>query len=263
LPTAAERDKAFIAGHRQWPQDGWFAYAAGYSEAEQGHWQAAIDALTQARRAVPSLADPTALDEARLRRYLNPQASQPIEELARVSNTLHVQLVLEAGRAPDADQVPTEYAELARGNLPAAQRAAAGDAGRADRLLWLLAASDGAPAAWAEQALARTTAKGLDSSTAFAAAGLALRHGRDPAPFLAQAGLPERAEVQTLQRFVQLLRERGTPAEADRLLQQMPLFVRAQACSLGVIALGAKAPRAWREMASRMLFAAERPYFAG
>ncbi|MFO1338822.1 MAG: M48 family metallopeptidase [Burkholderiaceae bacterium] len=264
IEDKSTRDQAFVDGHSRWPRDGWFAYAAAYTEAERGQWQAAITDLAFARQAVPALSEPSALDEARLRRFVDPASTQQLQALSRQSNALQVLLALEAGAGPDAAEVPAEYAELARGNLLAAERATAGQPERADRLRWLLAASDGAPAAWAERALGVTAPRGLDESTAFAAAGLAVRLGRDPAPYLAQAGLSDREGVrETMSRFVEALRRPGDTAAAERQLMQLPVPLRAQAACLGVVAWGPRAPKVWRLMAQRMLFAAERPYLAG
>lgn len=264
LTDERARDDEFIEGHSRWPKDGWFAYAAGHSEAERGHFSEALVALAQARKTVPELAEIVAVDESRLQRYLHPQDPNVLVPLAQQSRTLRNLLALERGElpyAPDAD-FPKEYGELARGNLPAAQRATAKNPERANRLRWLLAASDGAPSEWAEQALAAAPNDALDGSTLFAAVGLALRHGKDPSAYLAKAGLRGN-EQQPMLQFIELLRRRGNDlGAADKLLMQMPIELRARACSVGVIALGKKAPRAWREMASRMLFASERPYFA-
>lgn len=263
LPQAQARDEGFVDGHQRWPKDGWFAYAAGHVEAERGRYPQALVTLAQARKSVPELAELVAMDEARLQRFIHPEDSRALTALAQQSKALRMQLALERGQEADVPDFPTEYAELTRGNLPAAQRAAAKDPARAQRLRWLLAASDGAPADWAEQVLAKPLGDEFDGSTLFAAVGLALRQGRDPQGYLAKANLPDRDDIRPMKQFVELLRTRSSDvAAADKLLLQMPIELRARACSIGVIALGKKAPRAWREMATRMLFASERPYFS-
>jgi hypothetical protein len=176
---------------------------------------------------------------------------------------LRVMLALEAGRARGDEVVPVAYAELARGRLEAA-RQSAGESGSADNLRWLLAASDRSPASWAQDVLAGPPGSVVGSGpVSFAAAGLAIRHGRDPWAYLDFSDWPDRDETQALREFVELLRRRGDVAGAERLLRALPLVVRAQACSMGVVAWGAKAPASWRDTARRMLFAPERPYFGG
>lgn len=263
LPTAAERDRAFIDGHRQWPQNAWFAYAAGHSLAVRGEHAEALEALAQARRRLPALADAAAVDEARLLRWLRPADARAVEALAAKSEPLRVMLALETGRATGGEVVPVAYAELARGRLEAA-RQAAGESGSADSMRWLLAASDRAPASWAQEALAGPPGSVAGSGpVSFAAAGLAIRHGRDPWAYLDFSDWPDRDETLALREFVELLRRRGDLAGAERLLQALPIVVRAQACSMGVVAWGTRAPASWRETASRMLFAPERPYLGG
>lgn len=265
LADPRARDDAFMEGHHRWPKDGWFAYAAGHTEAERGHYAEAVAALAQARKTVPELMETAAVDESRLQRFLHPRDPNALVPLAQQSRTLRNLLALERGElpfAPDAE-LPKEYSELARGNLPAAQRAAANVPERAKRLSWLLAASDGAPADWAERSLATPLGDAPDASVVVAAVGLALRQGKDPSAYLAKVGLNASVEQQQpFLQFIELLRRRGDLGAADKLLMQMPLDLRPRACAIGVIALGRKAPSTWREMATRMLFASERPYFS-
>jgi hypothetical protein len=136
------------------------------------------------------------------------------------------------------------------------------DAQTVARLLRLVAASDGASPDAVARALSLSPNEGLDAGTMWAAAGLAIREHRDPAPLLGPLqGLPH-SYREALGNFVQSMQRGDPPDQAQAWLTELPLDMRGHACSMGTVALGAKAPAEWREQARRALFIAERPFFA-
>ena len=259
LPSEAAKAQAFMDGHRQWPQHGWLAYAAGYSEAEAGHWFEAIGALDQARRSVPALAAAVSVDVARLCRLVGEDGAPAMGELAKASEPLRFLLSLEKGEGVESPELRA-YNELAHGQWANALKTVRAAPEREARLLRLAAASDGASDDAIARAFALAPDAGIDASTGWPTLGLALRLQRDTAPFLPRLKGMHAEHAERMLRFIEQLKGQDVVA-AMRLLDGLPPELRGQACSLGAVALGAKAPRAWRDAAKRLLFASERPYF--
>jgi hypothetical protein len=90
---------------------------------------------------------------------------------------------------------------------------------------------------------------------------LAIREKRDPAPYIAIVNKSRVEGPDRLIRFCQILGAGGTPAAAEQALGRVGVGGRGLAYSMGVVILGRSAPEAWRTGATRLLFAAERPYF--
>ena len=55
---------------------------------------------------------------------------------------------------------------------------------------------------------------------------------------------------------------RANPAEAEQLLDGLPIEWRGQAYTAALVILGPRAPAEWRRGADRLLFVPERPYFS-
>src|SRR5262249_43963289 len=175
--------QAFLAGYKRWPNHGWFAYAAGYSEAETGHWLDALKALDQARNLVPSLTDTVSVDLARIRRLVGQGQPSMLQQLVTGSEQLQFLLALESGEGVEAPHLKA-YSELARGNLERTLQLAGSEPEGHARLLRLVAASDGAGPELVSRAMALSPEKGLDESTVWASLGLAARLHRDLTPYL-------------------------------------------------------------------------------
>jgi hypothetical protein len=255
----ATRTEAFLAGRRQWPTHGWFAYAAGYSEAEAGHWEQALAPLEQARRQLHPMADSVTVDLFRIRRLWAPTDQARLTELVNGSSVLQFLVALEKGENPEAPELRA-YAELARGHLGEALRLAHLKPENEARLIRLAAASDGASPELVARALAMEADKGLDETVLWASIALATRMQRDVTPYLPATRLPQKDGDALLQFIAQLNREKN-PEAAERMLEGLTPELRGQAYSMGVILLGQNAPRHWRDGAKRLLFIPERPYF--
>ncbi|HJY78216.1 MAG TPA: hypothetical protein VKE95_16380, partial [Burkholderiales bacterium] len=290
-----EKSQQFLSGYGKWPDHGWFAYAAGYSYAEAARWREAIKAMDLARAKVPSVVDNLNVDLMRIHR-LQMNAAQfkalksmllaepvaksfriedlqqareqkdaaaplrPFIELAKKSDALRQLVTLESGEGLAGSDFAA-YSELARGNLDKAMRLVQGNTERRVRLLRLAAASDGASRDLVSAALALNSDDGIDESTVWAALALAMREKRETAPYLAQVGKNPRERAEVVVRFLEALQRGQPPAATERLLDGVQPSLRGHGYSGGVVLLGEKAPRAWRDAANRLLFASERPYF--
>jgi len=260
LPDGDAKDQAFVAGHAQYPDHGWYAYAAGYVAASHAQWSQAIAAGELARRKLPALRDELGVEIARMRRLVGQDSASALADLGHGSANLQRLLALETGQGADTPAFKA-YAELAHGRVESAVALAHAKPQSEARLLRLAAASDHASPALVSRALALPLDSGLDESTVWAGIGLALRAGRDTAAF--EPALRRAAPQQTdaMLRFIDALKRGMPPEQAERLLDGVTPELRGQGYSVGTIVLGTRAPAAWREGARRLLFAAERPYF--
>jgi Zn-dependent protease with chaperone function len=245
----ADRDAGFVAGHRRWPEDAWFANAAAIVFANGAEWSAAKSAYETVLRRAPSLVDYAALELARVSRIESPGTTLAPELIAQ---SRALQQLLQRERDPP-------YRKLQQGDLAAALGEVAGDEESEPRLVRLAAASDGADAALVAKALALHPSQGFDPGTMGASIGLVLRERGDVEDML--AGIDAwRADLGAqLRAFVRSL-QAGDAAEAERRLAGLGPTERGQACVLGVVALGERAPAAWRSAAQQLLFGSERPH---
>lgn len=260
IMNRAARSKAFLEGYRRWPHSGWFAYAAGYAHASADQWKDALVALTAAYHALPALAEDVAVDLARLHRLVDDDPSAVVAFLAKTSERLSYLRTLETGAGLDSGPL-LAYPELAHGRLARALELSQSDSSVAARILRLAAASDGAPPDVIRRALVLRGALGLDDATRWASIGLATRLGRDRTPFLPGTAGSAREYTDRALHFIDRVRSAADLAGAEQALADLPLFLRGEAYSAGIIVLGSRAPAAWRRAAKRLLFGPERPYF--
>lgn len=265
LPDGPAKNAAFVAGSGRWPQHGWFAYAASYAHSETARWTQALDALAVVRLHLPAMAQDSVIEEARLLRYTGAPYARLVE-LTHVNPRLNNLLAMEVASRP-RDPTTQAYADLASGRLQRAleRLPETGDSAQAARLLRLIAASDGAPAEALKRAAALPAQLGLDLPTAWTTLGLALRDGGDAAAakaLLAGSGGGARMQhqVEQVRRFVEQARRGLRGPQLERLLDGTVPGLRGHAYSTASVALGQRAPAAWREAASKLLFATERPY---
>ena len=133
------------------------------------------------------------------------------------------------------------------------------DLGR--EVLPLVAASDGADSSMIENALAAPPDSSIGMTKVLTLMALAIREKRDPAPYIAIVKKSGVEGPDRLIRFCEILGAGGAPEVAEKSLGRVSLAGRGLAYSMGVVILGRSAPEAWRKGATRLLFAAERPYF--
>ena len=261
VDNPAQQEQEITALYTKAPNNGWVAAAMGYTHAENGRWNDAMAALNVARQRVPAMTERYALDTMRLRRMSARDGDAAGGDLAQQSDTLRYYLALISGKElqPGLD---TAYHHLASGNPDAAAKVEMQDPSEVVRVLRLAAASDGASREVIGRALALPTDQGLDSSTIWAALGLALRERQDPAPYIAAVREYKDENADRVLEFITAARASANPAEAEQLLDGLPLEWRGQAYTAALVILGPRAPAEWRRGADRLLFVPERPYFS-
>jgi hypothetical protein len=202
-----------------------------------------------------------ALDTMRLRRISSRDGDAPSGDLTQQSNTLryYLSLVSGTGLQPGSDMA---YHRIARGELDAAMKEQVPNPQEGARILRLAAASDGASREVIDRALALPLDQGFDADTMWAALGLALRERRDPAPYIAAIREYKDQNAEKVLEFITAARSSTNPADAEHLLDGLPLEARGQAYSAALVVLGTRAPAEWRRGADRLLFVPERPYFS-
>jgi hypothetical protein len=261
LPEGPGKDLAFLDGHQRHPEHGWFAYAAGYVDAQEARWPQALARLEVARRNVPALTDSISVDMARIHRLVSPGNDKVLRDLGVRSETVRRLLTLESGEGLPSP-AHQAYAELGRGNVERAVTMAQTRPQSEARLRRLAAASDGASSALVRHALSTPADQGIDDATVWASIALATRAGSDTAQLRQLAGRAVAAQSVPMLAFVDALKAGRPPAEAERHIAALPPELRGHCYSMGTVMLGSKAPAAWRNGAKRLLFASERPYFS-
>jgi Zn-dependent protease with chaperone function len=263
------RDAGFIAAHARWPANAWLAYGAAWAHAADEHWSDAIAAFEQSRQSKLAVSEQTLLAEARILRYVdNPGGELPA--LVQRSERLAKWLAIEQPGfqpGPGDGRLITTYAGLAQGSLDLP--APGGDVERADlaRLTRLVAASDGAPAELVQRALALPVKDGLDGDTVWPSLGLALRRHQDLAGLeraltdptaMTSASTPEHLRRMWAQ--VVAAAEPGAHPLTPADLHGLDPEERGHVYAALAVALGSKAPAAYRVAANRFLFVTERPF---
>ena len=256
MPPGPQQASALDNGWARWPENGWFALAKSRQAVQASQWSAALSAADTAFARLPALRGRMALDVARLQRMVGKTGRHPIEQLVASSSALRLMRDLEAGGERGSASAPA-YAALAHGRIDEAMRLGAGDA----RLLRLIAASDRAPAAARGAVAALGPAAGIDNDTMWPALAMALREGRDIGALTALADGQRDPHFQALLTFARAVMTGAAPEQAELHMRGLTLEWRGRAYAMGCVLLGRQAPTAWRQGASRLLFAPERPHF--
>ena len=102
----------------------------------------------------------------------------------------------------------------------------------------------------------------MDRDSIWTALALALRERKDPAPFVAAIREYKDDTAEKMLAFITAARSSPNAAEAEQLLDGLPIEGRGQAYAAALVILGARAPAQWRQAADRLLFVPERPYFS-
>jgi len=259
IPDAAERRRAFAAHLRDRPQSGWLMLGLAYDLAGDQAWADALGRMELAATRLPVIADAISLDIARIRPLALGQERGGIGDLALRSASVGHQVALASG-APYEDHPFRAYSELARGRIEDAYLTAQDDADAGARILWLVAASDGAPPDAVRHALSLAPGRGIDAASVWIAAAVRLRGG------LALDGLePDlRASTPHAPALLEILRAPGRmegESGGSASLRGLPPREQGIAYATASILGGRRVPASWRRNASRLLFPTERPYF--
>jgi len=250
------QDEAFLAGLRRWPQEPWFALAAGYVVAARGDW-AGADEIWSRSAASPQTGEFTASELARVKRMLgmDPKALESLAEKSAYLGTL---------LAFGSDQVvgsPYEaYLHLDRGDYEKALALAQADAELMPRILRLVAASDGASAEWVDKAMALPEQDAIDTDSAWSMWALALRQGRDEAAWREKVLATDAEEAARVVAFVDAVRASASIQQAETALGNVRPSSRGYAYMVATVLRGESCPQVWREGAKRLLFGSERPH---
>ena len=151
------------------------------------------------------------------------------------------------------------YVALAHGDLNQVLKQATDPANRA-RLVRLVAGSSHAPREAIAEALALPATDGIDGHTIWPAIGLALREKHAVTEFrnaITKIARPDHLPL--LQRCVDAVAGGSRPPALDPLLTGLPPQERGHVLVMAIVALGDKAPEAWRDTARKLLFVVERP----
>ena len=150
---------------------------------------------------------------------------------------------------------------LAEGDLDGAVDAANAAGAYVPEVLRLAAASDGASREIIVAANSLESVEGIDANTLWIAVGAAIRHDQPAEEYIGQAAIILDQDAELAHDFYSaLVRKPFVQAQADAVLEGVGPDLRGRAYAMGVAALGADAPQAWREGARRLLFIGERPY---
>ncbi|WP_345789612.1 M48 family metallopeptidase [Paraburkholderia terrae] len=261
MPAGPVQDTAFDAGHRRWPDSAWFANAAGWDASMHGRYHEALADYEVALSKSLALHESAAVELLRVARLIDPEAASSRQALlAQQSPAVRDVLMFEPGATLPAGALPP-IALLASGKLDDAVSSSVGTPAHA-HVLRMAAASYGASAALRARAQSLSADEGIDQYTAILALGMGA-----PASTPAIQAFQSMAATQydipdfpaRLDRFLTLAR-RGDAAAAVRVLDGLPVTLRAQALVAGIYVMGDRAPEEWRTFAQRALFAAERPY---
>jgi tetratricopeptide (TPR) repeat protein len=259
MGNEVQKNEQFVLAQQKWPDNAWLSLAAGATHAEHGDYQKAEPLYELARKRLPAMHEYLTLDTARLRR-LNAGESEPrLNDLMPSSEHLSMLVSIENGTGLDATPL-APYALLARGNLDAAASAAKKLGDGHERVLQLVASSDGATHQMMQEALALPLDASDDFNTAIAMYAVAVRINQDPSPYSAQIErLLGPASRPTLE-FLESVRHGKNPSQALANLPALDFRLRMHAQHAAVIMLAQRAPAQWRADASRGLFVGERGY---
>ncbi len=262
IADQAEKNRAFVAGHQQFPSNPFFARAAGSVFAAEGNYQDAAQALETALRQRSDLAAEVAIELARVRRALSYPNGATMHDLLPQSSMLAQMQGIEERAAWTNEGVGRSYTMLDEGRLDAAVTHAYGvDPDVAHGILRLAAASEGAPASLIERAHSLGPTDGVHYKTVWSAIALALKSGRDASPFVEQAEeLVGEERMELMLGWADPIRLREEPEALEESLGLLDAELRGQARVMGIIALGEQAPQSWRDEASALLFSMERPH---
>jgi len=260
MQAGPDQDAAFEAGHRRWPYSAWYANGAGWSASLHGRYSEALADYEVAVSRSHALRDSAAVELLRMARLVDPEAAKSRAALlAQQSPAVRDLLMYEPAETWSAGAYQP-IVQLVRGKLDEAVSSSVGTGTHA-HVVRMAAASYGASAELRARAQSLSADEGIDPYTAT----LALAMGtpaNTPAIRNLEAMLARQYDVpdlaSKLDRFLSLAR--SGDAAAVRVLDGLPVELRAQALVAGIYVMGASAPEEWRTFARRALFAVERPY---
>jgi hypothetical protein len=245
-----------LAAYREHPRHAYLAFAAAHELRRRGDHPAALQALDVAETE-PALTSAVCEDIARILRLDGNDTPERLELLTSRSDSLRALLARESGK--DIQGPLEAFSLLEQGRLDAAVAAARSEPGLYPDVLALAAASDGASAALIAEALLHLN--DVDQPSAMlAATALAEREGARHAELdakLARA-FPDGAE---LLRFGDKALLSRPKLDVEASLLELSAGAQPYACVVALVRAPELAPSSCRKLATRGLFASERPHF--
>lgn len=256
-PDGDAAQDGYRAALARWPHNAWLHHAISYDLMLRGDFRAMAPHLQPVIDQLPAMRSEAALMAARLRRLEQGGAADIgpyLPSSPRLRALAEDEQITAMGKSP-TDAV----ARLALGDLAEAWTIAVGEA-PSPRIQRLVGASEGATPEQVQRVLAMPLAEGIDGTTVLVSAALAMREGRDAAPYLRAAddhldGMP------AVRDFLQAVRAHRSQRECEAALGKVGSQTRLQAYAAAVVLLKERVPADWRKLAAGMLFATERPYF--
>jgi Zn-dependent protease with chaperone function len=248
----------------QFPRNGWIAMGVGFARIGREEWDEAYERFQQAVNSEPATAGMLAARLARLRRVTGNDDSAALGRLMQDGPELVTLVALETGELTQGFEpqgAQRAYANLANGNLDLAIQAAQADPKEYPRVLRLVAASDGAPESIVREALALPAEEGVDGATVWFALALAKREGADTKPFFKYIEQAPWFEHGPLLEFFRSVSSGPLDASMTQKLSEQTPEGRGIAYAMAAVLRGDSAPSEWRWLASKLLYAPERPYF--
>ena len=253
-------DAEFLTAQQRWPDNSWFALAAGAVHAQRGEYKVAEPLYEKARRGLPAMRDYLSTDVARLRRLNSQVGEVSISDLVATAELAPL-AAIESGS--ETAGTPLEaYHAMARGDLARAVELAKTANRGDDRIVRLIAFSDGATPAMISAAFELPDGEHLDFDDALVMYGLAVREQRDPAAYVTVIERLGKDTGKSALQFLAALARGVDPLQARASFPPTNLRARLAALDGAVIMLGRRAPQAWREEVTRGLFVGERGYLA-
>lgn len=227
-------------------------------------WQKSLAAYDVVLKNHGPVASPTAIEVARIRRFVAEDVSVDLSDLSGLTDLDSI-LMVETG---DQELRGTEvfaFYEMANGKLTEAYNTAGAENANS-RLLSFLAASEGAEAEWQKRALQIPVAEIEDSSQAIIPAALAARLKHPHATYLDRCSEITEKQAQrkkkTVADFVTQLITQAPQASLETELSGLGPAERELVLAAAVVIHPWAAPPHWRNSVKQLLFAVERPYFA-
>ena len=256
-PDAGDKMDAYRAALARWPDNPWLRNAVMYEHLTKGDFPGVAPHLPALIEKIPAMRSELGLLAARLQRL---EHGPDVDLAPYLAQSPRLRGLVEAQQySGTGNSAEKAVARLAYGALAEARAAAAGTR-QAPAIDRLIGASDGATQEEVKRALAMPVSQGVTYSTVLVSAALAMREGRDAAPYL-KAAAEYLDETAAVERFLQAARAGRSQGECETVLGQVSHDTRLRAYAAAVVLMQEKAPAYWRRIASRMLFPAERPYF--
>lgn len=246
IGDVTERNRQVEALFAKWPNDPWIVYAEAGAVLDRGELDTATALLDRVQDALPSLASSVNVLRARVMRAGKLQIPN---DYAEREPMLEIAQQIERGGGAMTSSFGA-FVELYKGNL-----AEATAIDKAPTVTMLVACSDGATQEMIDAASALTPDT-LEAKVALLAYALALRTGRDPAPYKTLVG----DDHEMAQGIAFLDAVHAAKKDVEAVPPPVDFLARMHAYSAATTLLGEKTPAAWRNDA-KTLFAFERPYF--